>query len=363
MTGSTRDQVAVEGGSYGGQLTNWLITQTTRFKAAIPSASISNLISLSYTIWAADYPRVEFKGYPWENGNAAKMWERLRARAHREGQDADDADPRRARSGCGRDRSRADVQRAEAGRRRSRVPPLSAGGAQPARAASTWSTRWSAVSPGTSGTCPSAAARRSSDGRIRPINITGSVVDTEGEPMGNSLQPQSGAVRHGMLVVAAGGSDSPRAQGGTGHIDGTVRDAQGGALPGVLLTLRNQDTGFTRTVTTEADGRYVFEALQPGRYMVKAELSGFATQEVPDTRHHHRARAAARLRHAAADAGGDGHRQGRRAGRGHHAGGSRRRRHAAADRDAAAQLAQLSVAGAAGARARPSTPRGRSSPP
>jgi len=70
------DQVAVEGGSYGGQLTNWLITQTARFKAAISSASISNLISLSYTIWAADYPRVEFNGYPWENGNAAKMWER-----------------------------------------------------------------------------------------------------------------------------------------------------------------------------------------------------------------------------------------------------------------------------------------------
>lgn len=70
------DQVAVEGGSYGGQLTNWLTTQTTRFKAAIPSASISNLISLSHTIWAADYPRVEFKGYPWENNNAAMMWER-----------------------------------------------------------------------------------------------------------------------------------------------------------------------------------------------------------------------------------------------------------------------------------------------
>jgi dipeptidyl aminopeptidase/acylaminoacyl peptidase len=70
------DHVAVEGGSYGGQLTNWLITQTTRFKAAIPSASISNLISLSYTIWAADYPRVEFKGYPWENNNAVTMWER-----------------------------------------------------------------------------------------------------------------------------------------------------------------------------------------------------------------------------------------------------------------------------------------------
>ena len=64
-------------------------------------------------------------------------------------------------------------------------------------------------------------------------------------------------------------------------------------------------------------------------------------------RDHHRPRAAARLRAAAADAGRDDHGQGRRAGRRHDAGGDRRRRHAAADRDAAAQLAQLPLAGAA----------------
>jgi dipeptidyl aminopeptidase/acylaminoacyl peptidase len=70
------DRVVVEGGSYGGQLTNWLITQTPRFKAAIPSSGISNLVSLAYTIWAADYMQVEYQGYPWQRDIADRLWER-----------------------------------------------------------------------------------------------------------------------------------------------------------------------------------------------------------------------------------------------------------------------------------------------
>jgi dipeptidyl aminopeptidase/acylaminoacyl peptidase len=70
------DHVVIEGGSYGGQLTNWLITQTPRFKAAIPSAGISNLVSLAYTIWAADYMQVEYQGYPWQRDIADRLWER-----------------------------------------------------------------------------------------------------------------------------------------------------------------------------------------------------------------------------------------------------------------------------------------------
>ena len=57
---------------------------------------------------------------------------------------------------------------------------------------------------------------------------------------------------------------------------GNVRDEQGGVLPGVSLTLRNQATGVARTIVTEADGRYLFAALPPGRYTLHAELSGFA---------------------------------------------------------------------------------------
>ena len=72
------------------------------------------------------------------------------------------------------------------------------------------------------------------------------------------------------------------AQGPTGRIEGFVRDPQGAVLPGVSMTLRNQDSGVTRTIVTEADGRYAFPALAPGRYSVQAQLAGFAVEEVKD---------------------------------------------------------------------------------
>ena len=69
-------RMGVEGGSYGGQLTNWIITQTDRFKAAIPLAGISNLVSFNYTAYYHDYLAVEFGGYPHEGGVMDTLWER-----------------------------------------------------------------------------------------------------------------------------------------------------------------------------------------------------------------------------------------------------------------------------------------------
>lgn len=59
-------RMGVTGYSYGGFLTNWVITQTDRFAAAIAGASISNWVS-DYGV--ADIPRTkesEFFGPPWE---------------------------------------------------------------------------------------------------------------------------------------------------------------------------------------------------------------------------------------------------------------------------------------------------------
>jgi dipeptidyl aminopeptidase/acylaminoacyl peptidase len=70
------ERLGIEGVSYGGQLTDWIITQTTRFKAAIPTAGISNLVSFNYMAYYHDYLAVEFGAYPHENGLIDTLWER-----------------------------------------------------------------------------------------------------------------------------------------------------------------------------------------------------------------------------------------------------------------------------------------------
>ena len=85
-----------------------------------------------------------------------------------------------------------------------------------------------------------------------------------------------------MSLMGLGLVSPAFAQGAGASIDGIVKDQQGGVLPGVTVTLRNVDSGVTRTSTTEADGRYRFLALPPARYHLSAELSGFAAKDVGD---------------------------------------------------------------------------------
>lgn len=87
----------------------------------------------------------------------------------------------------------------------------------------------------------------------------------------------------GLFTVLVLSSAPVMAQGGgTGEISGTVRDEQKGVLPGTTLTLTHRSTGVTRTVVAEPDGRYLFPALGPGTYALRAELAGFASQELAD---------------------------------------------------------------------------------
>src|SRR5436305_7329622 len=67
------------------------------------------------------------------------------------------------------------------------------------------------------------------------------------------------------------------AQRTTGTIRGTVRDATQAVLPGVTVTVVNQETGLTRTLVTNASGVYSAFDLPVGRYKVTAELQGFKT--------------------------------------------------------------------------------------
>ena len=71
------------------------------------------------------------------------------------------------------------------------------------------------------------------------------------------------------------GSPDVLAQLTTATISGTIKDSSGGVLPGVAVTIKHVETGITRSVVTDADGRYEAPSLPLGDYEVRAELSGF----------------------------------------------------------------------------------------
>jgi hypothetical protein len=66
------------------------------------------------------------------------------------------------------------------------------------------------------------------------------------------------------------------AQEQTGSIQGSIKDAQGGVLPGVTVEAKNQATGAAQSTVTNETGIYRFPALAPGRYDISATLQGFS---------------------------------------------------------------------------------------
>jgi dipeptidyl aminopeptidase/acylaminoacyl peptidase len=71
-----RERLGIEGVSYGGQLTDWLITQTNEFKAAVPIAGIANLISYNYMTYYNQYEEMEFGQFLHQGNLMDVAWER-----------------------------------------------------------------------------------------------------------------------------------------------------------------------------------------------------------------------------------------------------------------------------------------------
>jgi Carboxypeptidase regulatory-like domain len=68
-------------------------------------------------------------------------------------------------------------------------------------------------------------------------------------------------------------------EGGTLTVVGAVSDPSGAAVPGVSVVVTNLATGSDRNATTDSSGRFVVTNLLPGRYRVRAILSGFKEME------------------------------------------------------------------------------------
>jgi Carboxypeptidase regulatory-like domain/TonB dependent receptor/TonB-dependent Receptor Plug Domain len=81
-----------------------------------------------------------------------------------------------------------------------------------------------------------------------------------------------------LPVLILGSLMAPRAFAQGAQISGVISDSSGARLAGANVTIVNQDTGISRSVDTNSDGFFAVPLLQPGKYMVTAKSTGFATQ-------------------------------------------------------------------------------------
>ena len=80
-----RNRIGIEGGSYGGQLTAWLITQTALFRAAIPLAPIINNISYNYMTYYNMYEQMEWGVLPHQGEHDGRALGAIRPQARGQG--------------------------------------------------------------------------------------------------------------------------------------------------------------------------------------------------------------------------------------------------------------------------------------
>src|SRR5262249_21231942 len=79
-----------------------------------------------------------------------------------------------------------------------------------------------------------------------------------------------------LLLTALARAES--AQGFHGGVRGAAHDP-GGVVPGVEITLTNESTNLKRSTVTNDRGEYVFAAVEPGTYTLKATIQGCKTIE------------------------------------------------------------------------------------
>lgn len=84
-----------------------------------------------------------------------------------------------------------------------------------------------------------------------------------------------GVLRVVVAVIAVLSVVPAFGQGGVAEINGSAVDQTGATLPGATITITDEATGLMRTGVANEGGRFVIPAVTPGRYTIRAELSGF----------------------------------------------------------------------------------------
>ena len=87
-----------------------------------------------------------------------------------------------------------------------------------------------------------------------------------------------------LLFVAVLTANPVAGQLTTGALRGTVLDQSGAAIPGASVTATSLANGRTRSTVTSAIGDFRMELIEPGVYSVRAEITGFRSQEFAEVR-------------------------------------------------------------------------------
>ena len=83
-----------------------------------------------------------------------------------------------------------------------------------------------------------------------------------------------------LLLLLAGfllnGSVPALAQGTSGSLTGQTTDPSGAAIVGATVTLKNVDTNYLQTATSDSTGIYLLKPVMPGNYSLTITAKGFA---------------------------------------------------------------------------------------
>ena len=83
-----------------------------------------------------------------------------------------------------------------------------------------------------------------------------------------------------VTLFAIGTAGITWAQYSTGSIAGTVEDPSGLVIPGASVTAVHVSTDLSRKTTTNKQGAFTFNSMQPGSYTITFSAHGFKTQQV-----------------------------------------------------------------------------------
>ena len=90
-------------------------------------------------------------------------------------------------------------------------------------------------------------------------------------PEAAMLTPQT----HEATLNAVAPAPAPAFAGGTGGLQGTVRDPSGGLVAGARVTIRNEETGSSQTAVTDSSGTYHLYNVPAGNSALFVDAPGF----------------------------------------------------------------------------------------